>query len=98
MKEDWPPFLFLVSILALSGIVSFLTTRTVIKTSDVTHMSATHSYAWRDESLAEVAMKTEIAGQVVAALAAKQQMQPLDDKERATYQLCLDYLMGSFKK
>lgn len=60
-------------------------------------MSATHSYAWKDERAAEVAMKTEIAGQVVASLAAKQQASPLEDKERATYQAALDYLLTVLK-
>lgn len=60
-------------------------------------MSATHNYAWKDEKVAEVAMKTEIAGQIVAALASKQQSQPLDEKERATYQAALDYVLGVLK-
>lgn len=56
-------------------------------------MSATHSYAWQDERQAEVAMKAEIAGTVVASLAAKQQSSQLDDKERATYNAAMDYLL-----
>lgn len=56
-------------------------------------MSATHSYAWTDERKAEVAAKTEIAGQVVASLAARQQASSLEDKERAVYNAALDYLL-----
>lgn len=60
-------------------------------------MSATHSYAWKDERLAEVAMKTEIAGQVVAALVTKQQSQPLDELEQRTYKAALDYVLTVLK-
>jgi hypothetical protein len=61
-------------------------------------MSATHSYQWQDEKTADVAMKTEVAGQVVAALASKQQSQPLDEHEQATYQAALDYVLGVLKQ
>lgn len=60
---------------------------------DNSFMSATHSYQWTDERKAEVAAKTEVAAQVLASLAAKQQGSTLEPKEKEVYDAALDYML-----